>query len=125
MFEICDTHIGSMSSIIHATLLAKKEYIDFSKQLNIDKKYLDISGVFQERGPGLENNLAMWMRSFNFKDVSELKALLPDEYIEGIRESNNQVWNNLDNPEKLLTLFDDHNDGQASKRIINYIQNEL
>jgi hypothetical protein len=67
----------------------------------------------------------MWMRSFNFKDVSELKALLPDEYIEGIKESNNQVWDNLDNPEKLLILFDDYNDGQASKRIINYIQNEL
>jgi hypothetical protein len=81
--------------------------------------------VFQESGPGLENNLAMWMRSFNFKDVSELKALLPDEYIEGIRESNNKVWDNLDNPEKLLTLFDDYNDGQAGKRIINYIQNEL
>ncbi len=25
----------------------------------------------------------------------------------------------------VLTLFDDYNDGQASKRIINYIQNEL
>ena len=67
----------------------------------------------------------MWMRSFGFTNDSQLKALLPDSYRDEIEKTNNKVWDNLGNPEILLTLFDDYNDGQAAKRIINYIQNEL
>ena len=125
MFEICDTHVGVLSSIVHATLLKGKKYIDHSLELGLPEKYLDFSGVFQTDGPGLENNKSMWMNSFGFTNDSQLKALLPDSYRDKIEKTNNQVWDNLDNPEKLLTLFDDYNDGQASKRIINYIQNEL
>ena len=125
MFEICDTHIGVLSSIVHATLLKGKKYIDHSLDLGLPEKYLDFSGVFQTGGPGLENNKSMWMGSFGFTNDSQLKALLPDSYKNEIEKTNNQVWDNLDNPEILLTLFDDYNDGQASKRIINYIQNEL
>lgn len=125
MFEICDTHVGVLSSIVHATLLKGKKYIDHSLDLGLPEKYLDFSGVFQTGGPGLENNKSMWMNSFGFTNDSQLKALLPDSYKNEIEKTNNQVWDNLDNPEILLTLFDDYNDGQASKRIINYIQNEL
>jgi hypothetical protein len=125
MFEICDTHVGVLSSIVHATLLKGKKYIDHSLELGLPEKYLDFSGVFQTGGPGLENNKSMWMNSFGFTNENQLKALLPDSYKDKIEKTNNQVWDNLDNPEKLLTLFDDYNDGQASKRIINYIQNEL
>ena len=125
MFEICDTHVGVLSSIVHATLLKGKKYIDHSLELGLPEKYLDFSGVFQTDGPGLENNKSMWMNSFGFTNDSQLKALLPDSYRDKIEKTNNQVWDNLDNPKILLTLFDDYNDGQASKRIINYIQNEL
>ena len=125
MFEICDTHVGVLSSIVHATLLKGKKYIDHSLELGIPEKYLDFSGVFQDSGPGIENNKAMWMRSLELKHESELKEILSDDYGSRIEKSNKKVWNNLDNPEILLTLFDDYNDGQASKRIINYIQNEL
>jgi hypothetical protein len=125
MFEICDTHVGVLSSIVHATLLKGKKYIDHSLELGLPEKYLDFSGVFQTGGPGLENNKSMWMNSFGFTNENQLKALLPDSYRDKIEKTNNQVWDNLDNPEKLLILFDDYNDGQASKRIINYIQNEL
>ena len=105
--------------------LKGKKYIDHSLELGLPEKYLDFSGVFQTGGPGLENNKSMWMTSFGFNDDSQLKALLPDNYRSAIEKTNNKVWDNLDNPEKLLTLFDDYNDGQAGKRIINYIQNEL
>ncbi len=125
MFEICDTHVGVLSSIVHATLLKGKKYIDHSLDLGLPEKYLDFSGVFQTGGPGLENNKSMWMNSFGFTNDSQLKALLPDSFRDEIEKTNNQVWDNLDNPEILLTLFDDYNDGQSSKRIINYIQNEL
>lgn len=122
MFEICDKHIGCMSSITHATLLSQSKYQDVSLELDIPQKYLDFSGVFQEGGPGLENNKAMWMRSFGFTNESQLRNLLPTQYRNKIKKSNNKVWDNLENPKELLKLFDDYNDKNASKRIINELQ---
>lgn len=122
MFELCDTHVGVIGSIVHATLLKGKKFIDHSLELGMPEKFLDFSGVFQEGGPGLENNRAMWMRSFGFDHVSKLKALLPDDYKERIEKTNKKVWDNLQNPEVLLTLFDDYNDGNAAKRIVNELQ---
>lgn len=122
MFKICNKHIGCMSSITHATLLSNSEHQDVSLELDIPQKYLDFSGVFQEGGPGLENNKAMWMRSFGFTNESQLHNLLPNQYKNEIEKSNNKVWNNLENPKELLKLFDDYNDRNSSKRIINELQ---
>lgn len=122
MFEICNKHIGCMSSITHATLLTNSEYQDVSLELGIPQKYLDFSGVFQKGGPGLENNKEMWMRSFGFIKESQLHNLLPSEYKKEIKKLNNKVWDNLENPKELLKLFDDYNDRNTSKRIINELQ---
>ncbi len=122
MFDICDTHVGSISSIVHATLLKGKKYIDHSLEIGLPKEYLDFSGVFQDKGPGIENNKAMWMRSLELKHDSELKEILSDDYGSKIEKANKKVWDNLENPEILLTLFDDYNDGNAAKRIINELQ---
>ncbi|MGY8866307.1 MAG: hypothetical protein ACKVJK_11870, partial [Methylophagaceae bacterium] len=122
MFDICDTHVGAMSSIIHATLLKGKKYIDYSLELGLPEKYIDFSGVFLDGGPGIENNKAMWMRSLELKHESELRKILSDDYGSRIEKANKKVWDNLDNPEILLTLFDSYNDGNASKRIINELQ---
>ena len=122
MFEICDTHVGIMSSIVHASLLKGKKYIDHSLHLNIPEEYLNFSHVLQDDGPGLESKKLMWMRSFEFTSESQLRDLLSNEYKSQAEKINNKVWDNLDNPEVLLTLFDDYNDGKASKRIINELQ---
>ena len=122
MFEICDTHVGTMNSIVHASLLKGKKYIDHSLDLNLPEEYLDFSNVFQDGGPGVENNKSMWMRSFGFTNISQLRDLLPNEFRDQTERLNNKVWDNLDNPEVLLTLFDDYNDGKASKRIIDELQ---
>jgi hypothetical protein len=122
MFEICDTHVGTMSSIVHASLLKGKKYIDHSLDLNLPEEYLDFSNVFKDGGPGLENNKSMWMRSFGFTTESQLRDLLPNEFRDQTERLNNKVWDNLNNPDILLTLFDDYNDGNASKRIINELQ---
>ena len=62
------------------------------------------------------------MRSFEFTSESQLRDLLSNEYKSQAEKINNKVWDNLDNPEVLLTLFDDYNDGKASKRIIDELQ---
>jgi hypothetical protein len=50
---------------------------------------------------------------------------LNEEVIQSIKKVNDIVFDSLNTPKKLLTLFDDFNDGQASKRIVNYIQNGI
>ena len=62
------------------------------------------------------------MRSFGFNHISQLKELLPGSYKDHIKELNQRVWDNLDNPKVLLTLFDDYNDGNTAKRIIDELQ---
>jgi len=122
MFDLCDTHVGIISSIVHATLLKRKKYIDHSLDLGLPEKYLDFSGIFRNNGPGLENNKAMWMRTFNFTNDSQLRELLPNSYRSSIETANNKVWSNLDNSKELLNLYDNFNDGNAAKRIINELQ---
>lgn len=121
MFNICDIHMGCLSSITHSSLLLNKKYIDLSKDLNIKTKCLDISNILQQQGVGIENDVNMWMRSFGFSNKQQLIDLLPPELLKKIKTANNKVWDNLDNPSNLLILFDDYNDKQAGKRIINYI----
>jgi hypothetical protein len=121
MFDICDEHIGCMTSIIHATLLKNKKYKDLSLELKIDEKYLDSSWIYKKDGVGIENNIEMWIRSFGLKDVNQLKEKLPISYFNKLKILNQKVWDNLDSHKGLLTIFDDFNDKQANKRIINYI----
>jgi hypothetical protein len=103
-------------------MLLGKEVIDLSKELQVPENYLDKDRILSDRGKGIEESTQLWMRSFGFTDKSQLEELLPDELFVDIKHSNGKVW---DTEESLLSLFDDFNDGQASKRIVNYIQNEI
>lgn len=123
MFSICDTHIGCLSSIVHASLLLNKKYIDLSNHLDVEEEYLNIDNILKKSGVGLENNVNMWLRTFKLSSPKQLTKVLNKDLLNNIKENNKIVWNNLDNPEKLLTLFDDYNDNQSAKRIINYILN--
>lgn len=124
MFGICDIHIGCLSSITHASLLSNKEYIDLSKQLNVEEQYLNVNNILKKDGVGIENNVEMWLRTFNLSTPDQLTQILNQDLLYNIKESNKKVWDNLGNPKNLLILFDDFNDSKASKRIIDYLENE-
>jgi hypothetical protein len=119
MFNICDTHIGCIMSILHASLLLNKKIICFDKEIDIPKKYIDINRIIEGKGIGLEDSSEFWMRSFNMTK-QELLNLLPEDLIKKIKNGNDIIWNTKEN---LLQFFDDFNDKQAGKRIINYILN--
>jgi hypothetical protein len=120
MFNICDIHIGCLSSIFHASLLLNKKIIDLSKNLNIPSQYLKKDHILNSNNVGLEDSKSLWMRSLNINE-NELLELLCDKNFEIIKNNNNSIWNSKEN---LLHLFDDFNDSKASKRILNYIENE-
>tara|TARA_Y100000385_G_scaffold288389_1_gene354867 strand:- start:1323 stop:2495 length:1173 start_codon:yes stop_codon:yes gene_type:complete len=133
MFQICDIHVGILGSINHATLLYNKEYLDFSKQLGVREKYLDPSPIFNQ-GCGIEQNKNMWKNVLNLKSDNELKKLITGAVMNQGKANNNVVWSTLDsyikdksniNKNSLLKLFDDFNDNQACKRIINYLENNI
>ena len=117
MFNICDTHIGCLSSIFHASLLLGKEIIDFSQDLNIPQSYLNKDHILNSTNVGLEDSKELWMRSLNITE-HQLNNILSDSIFKVIERENNIIWNTQEN---LLNLFDGFNDGKASKRIIDYI----
>ena len=125
MYHLCDTHIGCLSSITHASLLLGKKYIDLTKETGMRDRYLETQHIFSSNGEGLENDKAMWMRSFEFNDEQQLRDLLPESLMNDIKTNNQMVWDTLDNGGDLLTLFDDYNDQQTSKRIVKHLTDEL
>lgn len=119
MFNICDMHIGCLSSIFHAPLLLNKEVVDLSKELQVPENYLNKDRILSNRGVGIEESTDLWMRSFGFTEKSQLENLLPDKLFEDMKELNDKVWNTGVN---LLSLFDNYNDRKASYRIVKYLQ---
>jgi len=133
MFQLCDMHVGILGSINHATLLYNKEYLDFSKQSGVRESYLDPSPIFNQ-GEGIEQNKNMWKNVLNLKSDTELKKLVTGKVMKQGEANNNIVWSTLDsyinnrsnsNKNELLKLFDDFNDKQAYKRIVNYLENNI
>lgn len=122
MFHICEDHIGCLSSIFHAPLLLKKNIVDLSMDLGVPRNCLDRDKILKSAGNGIEESSSLWMRSFGFDKKEQLEELLPDSLIDQIEQSNGIVWNTKTN---LLTLFDDYNDGKASKRVVEYIKDDL
>jgi len=130
MFELCDTHVGILGSINHATLLNNKKYIDVSKPLGVRESYLDPSPIFQQ-GEGIEQNKEMWKSVLGLKSDTDLKDILLGKAMEEAKVNNKFVWsildsyistNNESDKQSLLKIFDDFNDGNAGKRIINYLE---
>ena len=133
MFDLCDTHVGILGSINHATLLSNKKYIDVSKPLGVREAYLDPSPIFQS-GDGIEQNKEMWKGVLNLKSDSDLKNIISGKAMDVADTNNEVVWAKLDsyindssdkNKQDLLKLFDDYNDGDACKRIVNYLKENV
>jgi len=131
MFNICDIHVGSFSSIFHSSYLLNKEVIDFSKEVRMRERFLDPLPILNSEGKGLEDKSELWMRVFNLKSIEELKNLLSEDMIKNISKNNNKVWNIVDSLpsldtesryDKILKLFDSFNDKKSNKRIVDYLE---
>lgn len=131
MFNICDIHMGAFSSIFHASFLLGKKVVDLSREIGMRDRVLSTKGILNSKGVGLEDKADLWMRTFNFGDMTELKEFISDEVISNISKNNDEVWNIVNNfvylndtrdYKDILSYFDDFNDMNASSRIVNYIE---
>lgn len=127
MFAATDIHIGAFSSIFHASMLLDKEIIDVSAEIGMRKRYeSNIDSIIDGTGSGIESQTHMWMQVMGVSNKENLRQILSTQ-IPIIIQNNDYVWNIVDNSlysnkEELLKLFDDWNDGNASSRIIDYLE---
>lgn len=133
MFNICDIHMGAFSSIFHPSFLLNKKVVDLSREIGMRDRALDTTRILNSEGVGVEDNADLWMRTFNFKNVSELQDFISDDVINNISKNNDEVWNIVNNfvylnnnrdYNEILSYFDDFNDMNACSRIVNYMENK-
>ena len=127
MFNICDIHIGGISSIMYPSFLLNKEVYEFSKQIGYKNNLESNEDIINSSG-GTEENLQMWLRVFNM-NLEGFKELTSKDKMLKMMVNNNKVWKNLEDlvyyREDILKMYDEFNDGKAGKRIIDYIENDI
>lgn len=131
MFNICDIHIGAISSIFHASLLLNKRVYDISREIGMRDNIEDVNPIINSANNGIEDNADIWMRTFNLSSKNELINLLESDVIKSMCINNKVIWdlsdkllfynNTTSDYTELLNKFDDFNDGHAAKRIVEYI----
>ena len=127
-------NIGIFNSVMYYPLLMKKNIVVIDSITSGIDDELNI-----ETFKGHEFNF--WQRILNFKDFIDFENFVSTDYILKTKNRNKQFEDNLrknlifynpfctfideksDNSE-VLKYFDEFNDNKASKRIINYIENE-
>ena len=117
-----------------------KKFISLDNVCEFYKHSNDLSTYFNETKNGVEDSAKFWMRVFNIPTPAEFIDLIELERLEIFNQTNKQtmdlilnhlnLWDDSYNflyedkksYDPIIELFDDFNDQQASKRIINYLQ---
>jgi len=124
MLNLCDTHVGAMSSVFYGPLKLNKTIVDFSKEIRWREDMLDPTSILMADNSGVETGVD-WVSVLRLNTKSELEQLLRKENIDYISQHNDFYWDIVDKKDRnaLMELFDDFNDGQASVRIVDYLEN--
>lgn len=134
--KICDIHIGVISSITHFPLLLKKKIININNFCTYLNGSHTMERYLKEANVGVEDSAKFWMRVHNLATQDDfIKLVNPDrlltykadidKFISIIQECTIDFDTDLEcltkempNTNKLLALFDDYNDYNASPRIV-------
>tara|TARA_R110000823_G_scaffold303236_1_gene424575 strand:- start:8308 stop:9477 length:1170 start_codon:yes stop_codon:yes gene_type:complete len=126
MYNLCDIHIGAISSVMYPSYFLNKEILDFSLQIGYFKDLESNQDIINNVG-GDEEQLDLWKRVFNVSS-EEFKKMTSKEKLLPMIKNNKNIVKFLSNIQKhrkdILKIYDEFNDKQASKRIIDYIKNE-
>ena len=125
MYNICDIHVGCLSSVMYPSFLLNKEVYEFSKQIGAQEN-LESNKDIINGSSGHEDKLQIWLNTFNIT-LEEFKELTSDEKIKPMLKNNLKIWKSLKNilsyRKDILKMYDEYNDKQASKRILEYLKN--
>ena len=145
MSNICDYHIiNALSSVSYGGILFNKQLVTIDNFLDTNELYNDLEAYLKDDNVGAENyNSSFWMRVHNLSTQQDFIDLIGLDNLEKFISSNNE-WksitqqhchmfdldlNFLNNPHKdpsnLKVYFDEFGDGEASTRIVKYLENTL
>lgn len=123
MYHICDIHMGSFSSVMYSSFFLDKEIYEFSEEIGA-RKDLDSNFDIINGSSGHEDKLEIWLNTFNI-DLDGFKQLTSPKSMKPMLKNNNKIWKSLNDSvyyrKDILKMYDEFNDKQASKRIIDYI----
>ena len=126
MYNICDIHVGSFGSVMYSSFYLDKEIYEYSKELGAHNNLESNLDILQGSS-GHEDKIEMWLNTFNI-NLDEFKQLTHPDKMKSILKNNKEIWSKLSNlvyyKEDILKMYDEFNDKNASKRIVNYILNE-
>jgi hypothetical protein len=126
MYNLCDIHVGAISSVMYPSYFLDKEVHDFSFQIGYFDNLESNQDILKNSG-GDEEKLDLWKRVFNISD-EEFKQMTSKEKLLPMLKNNKDIIRFLSDVKThrkdILKIYDEFNDSHASKRIINYIKNE-
>jgi len=145
--HLCDTHIGIISSVLYFPLLLGKKVVSLNMSTTYDN-YTNLDMLYRKSSDMAAGETGVaadfWKRVFNLNSDEELLDIINPKRMEEFKKHNDNVissifarntimWDDefkflkkdiVDNKE-LLNLFDNFNDGEASKRIANELEKLL
>jgi len=140
--KICDTHIGSISSIYGYPLYFGKNLVSLDNICRIDKNANNFDNYLKETKNGVEDSAKFWMGVFNLKTIQDLENLIEMDRLKIFEKTNNILidliqknisifdygYNFLKNPKKptgdFIKLFNEFNDKKSSTRIIQHLKQQ-
>ena len=144
LVHACNTHIGIISSVSYFSLILNKKFINLGNILNINNEGTNINTLFEKNSDMASGETGIaaefWCRVFNLKSTQELIDLIDLERLKNFKKLNEKhikifeectlpyddefAFLNKTAPDnkKLLNLYDDFNDFNASKRIVNHLE---
>jgi hypothetical protein len=123
LFNLCGTHAGGFSSIIHASLLLSKKFINLFRQRQGRGGPFWCGVDFQQQAMD-RGKAQMWMNTLGFNSHNEFRSFVSNYPSKEILNLNQKIINAFDCDKDLLKLFDDFNDSGASYRVIDYLEHE-
>lgn len=144
MSKICEYHIGNISSVNHGGALFNKQLVDLSHSTSRFENYTNINFYLKNSKEVGENYTSdFWIKIHNLKNEEGFKKIVSDKTLKNWDSINNNwksllntythsfdfTLNFLTNPKKesfnLLKYFDKFGDRKSSKRIIEYLKDNL
>lgn len=141
--HLCNTHIGIVTSATYFSLILNKKFVNLNSAIDMDK-YTNLDNLFvqnQDQASG-ETGVAaeFWMRVFDLSSTDELIKIIDKDRMVRFEKHNKEVldivgrstinWDDdfnfltksIPDNKELLNMFDEHNDGKASERIVDEME---
>ena len=142
--HLCNTHIGIVTSASYFSLILNKKFVNLNHAIDMDK-WTNLNHLYIKNNDiaSGETGIAadFWMRVFKLNTLDELIKIIDKNRMIKFKQHNSKMlsiikrntvsWDDnfdfltkqIPNNKELLDIFDEYNDGKASERIVNEIEN--